>query len=231
MRKLGLIGGTGPESTVIYYRELTSGVQKRLNRNMFPYLTIESLSVFDVLDYCNRNDYTGLIAYLTQGVRNLAAAGAEIAAFTGITPHIVYDEVLKRSPIPIISMVQTSCQYAKKKRNNRIALLGTLPTMNGDFFQRPFREDGIKVIVPKEDERQYIGHVIETELEYGIVKSETKHMLKQISLRLIEEEKVEAIVLGCTELPLAFDEISLPVEKMDVMRIHIDTLIDEIIRN
>jgi len=229
MKKLGLIGGTGPESTVIYYRELTSGVQRRLNRDEFPPLSIESLSVFEVLRFCERRDYDGLAAYLADGIRNLAAAGAELAAFTGITPHIVFDEVAKRSPIPLVSMVETACQYAIQKQYHKIALLGTLPTMQGDFVQKPFRAAGIAVITPNEAERNLIGRKIETELEYGIVKAETRMEFEKIARRLIAEENAEAIVLGCTELPLVFGEMPLPVDKMDVMRIHIDALISEIV--
>jgi len=228
MRKLGLIGGTGPESTIIYYKELTSGVQKRLNRDEFPALTIESLSVFEVLRFCEQNNYDGLTSYLADAIRNLAAAGAEFAAFTGITPHIVFDEVAKCSPIPLVSMVETSCQYAVQKQYHRIALLGTLPTMQGNFFQKPFREAGIAVITPNEAERNLIGRKIETELEYGIVNEETQTEFTKIARRLIVEESAEAVVLGCTELPLIFDGISLSVDKMDVMRIHIDALISKI---
>lgn len=80
MKKLGLIGGTGPESTIEYYKGIEYGVQQRLGRNFFPNLTIESLSVFEVLSFCEKKDYTGLAAYLAEGIRNLAAAGAECAA-------------------------------------------------------------------------------------------------------------------------------------------------------
>lgn len=229
MKKLGLVGGTGPESTIIYYKELTSGVQKRLERSVFPHLSIESLSVFEVLDFCAKNDYAGLATYLLNGIQSLAAAGADFAAFTGITPHIVFDEVAEHSPIPIVSMVGTSCRYAANRQYRKIALLGTLPTMNGSFFQKPFEEAGIEVITPSESEKLYIGNKIETELEYGIVRPETQAQLKQIACRLIAEEKAQAIVLGCTELPLAFDGIELDADKMDVMQIHIDALIEQII--
>lgn len=230
MKKLGLIGGTGPESTLIYYKELTSGVQKRLKSNVFPHLSIESLSVFEVLDFCERKDYAGLAAYLADGIRNLAAAGAELAAFTGITPHIVFDEVSKQAPIPIVSMVDASCEYAVKKGYRKIALLGTIPTMRGDFFPKPFRRADIAVITPNDAEMDLVGRKIETELEYGIVNPETQTEFEKIARRLIEEENAQAVVLGCTELPLIFNGISLPVDKMDVMRIHIDTLISEIVQ-
>lgn len=114
MNKLGLIGGTNPESTIEYYRQIEYGVQKKSGRSFFPNLTIESLSVFDVLGFCKRQDYEGLTEYLLNGIRNLAASGAQYAALTGITPHIVFDRLSGKSPIPLISMVDTARRYALK---------------------------------------------------------------------------------------------------------------------
>ena len=99
MNKLGLIGGTGSESTIEYYKGIEYGVQQKSGHSFFPNLTIESLSVFDVLGFCGKQDYAGLTEYLLKGVRNLAAAGAQYAALTGITPHIVFDELSQASPI------------------------------------------------------------------------------------------------------------------------------------
>ncbi|KAB8294612.1 aspartate/glutamate racemase family protein [Bifidobacterium avesanii] len=229
MRKLGLIGGTGPESTVIYYKKITDGVRRRLGRGRFPHLCIESLDVFEVLDFCKRGDYDGLADYLTRGIADLAAAGAEFAAFTGITPHVVFDEVARRSPIPIVSMLDASCRYAVGRHYGRVALLGTGPTMDGDFFHRPFRAHGIDVVTPDDADKRCIAKAIETELEYGIVRPATQKALEDIAVRLAEQRHADAIVLGCTELPLAFDGVDLPVDVMDVMDIHINALIDRII--
>ncbi len=222
MSKIGLIGGTGPESTVIYYRELTKQVCEACGN--FPNLVIESLSVFDVLGYCERKDYKGLASYLSRGVENLERAGAEYAAFTGITPHIVFDEVQKRSSIPLVSMLETSAAYAEKAGFGRVALLGTIPTMREGFFQRAFAEKGIETVVPAEEEMQYIGEKISSELEFGVVRKDTSDNLADIANRLITEEKAEAIVLGCTELPLVFENVELAVPYIDVMRIHIERL-------
>jgi aspartate racemase len=95
MSKIGLIGGTGPESTVIYYRDIVYGVQTKTGKAFFPNMAIESLSVFDVLGYCERQDYKGLVSYLLAGIQNLEGAGVQCAALTGITPHIVFDELEK----------------------------------------------------------------------------------------------------------------------------------------
>lgn len=231
MNKLGLIGGTGPESTIAYYREIEYGVQQKLGRNFFPNLTIESLSVFDVLNFCEKQDYEGLTEYLLKGIRNLAAAGAQYAALTGITPHIVFDRLSERTPIPLISMVDTARNFAHKQGYKKIGLLGTLPTMNGTFFQKSFAVRGVTVVTPTDEEKNYIGEKIETELELGKIIPETQRRFCQIAERMIREEQVQAVVLGCTELPLIFDKIQLPVPYIDVMRVHINALIDLIISN
>lgn len=227
MRKLGLIGGTGPESTIEYYRQIEYGVQRRTGA--FPPLAIESLSVYDVLRFCDAGDFDGLADYLVVGFESLAAAGAEFGALTGITPHVVFGEVAARSPIPLVSMVGTSCEAAKAAGYGRVAVLGTYPTMSGDFFQGAFCAHGIDVVVPAEDEMRYIGGKIEDELELGKVVPETQRRLVEIALRLVREEGAEAVVLGCTELPLILNEDVLGVPCLDVMRIHIDRLASMIV--
>lgn len=229
MKKLGLIGGTGPESTIEYYRQIEYGVQARAG--IFPNLVIESLSVFDVLRFCEEEDYKGLAAYLIKGFHCLADAGADFASLTGITPHIVYDEVSEQSPIPVVSIVDAACERAKSLGYSKIALLGTYPTMAGSFFQKPFRAQGIEVVTPLDVEMQYIGEKIETELELAQIIPETQQHFCSITDRLVSEENVQAIVLGCTELPLILNDRLTSVSCLDVMKIHIEKLIDMILEN
>ena len=134
MKKLGLIGGIGPESTIEYYRSIEYGVQKKSGQNFFPNITIESLNVFDVLNLCKNQDYDGLTDYLLNGINQLSAAGVQYAALTGITTHIVFDALSKVSPIPLVSMVDTASEFTKAHSYRKVCLLGTLPTMNGTFF-------------------------------------------------------------------------------------------------
>lgn len=229
MKKLGLIGGIGPESTIAYYRDIAYGVQKRLNAPVFPPLVIESLSVFDVLRFCDEQDYDGLTAYLLRGVRHLAAAGAVFAAVTGNTPHVVFAELAEKSPVPLVSIVETACSEALHQHFRKIALLGTEPTMKADFFKRPFREKGIDVVTPDKNEMKFIGAKISEELELGIISPETRSRCVQIVNRMIRDEKIDAVVLGCTELPLLFKGEKLAVPYLDTMKIHVHKLIDMIL--
>ena len=128
-------------------------------------------------------------------------------------------------------MVDTARDYAVERGYKKICLLGTLPTMNGIFFQKSFAERGVEVVTPNEKEKNYIGRKIETELEFGKVLPETQKEFKRIAERIIREENVQAVVLGCTELPLIFAGVDLPVPYIDVMQVHIGALVDLILRD
>ncbi|MGI6211141.1 MAG: aspartate/glutamate racemase family protein [Anaerovoracaceae bacterium] len=228
MKKLGLIGGTGPESTIAYYKAIEYGVQKKMNRSCFPHMAIESLSVFEVLDFCSRRAYDDLAGYLIGGMKHLAAAGCEVGSLTGITPHIVFDKLQEASPIPVISIVEAACEYSKRKGYEKIALLGTYPTMTGTFFREPFTTAGIDVVTPTEEEMRYIGRKIESELELGRVVKETQGHIAGIVNRMRTDEDIDAVVLGCTELPLLFKDIEMDIPEINVMDVHIQKLIDVI---
>lgn len=91
MKKLGLVGGMGPESTIPYYQDIVYGVQKKVGGNAFPQLTIESVNVFEVLELCRQEKYDELVEYLLQAIRNLEKSGVDFAALSANTPHIVFD--------------------------------------------------------------------------------------------------------------------------------------------
>lgn len=226
--KLGLIGGTGPESTIIYYRELTSGYAKQ-RPGHFPPMIVESFSVFRVLDYTDRHDYEGLKNYLLRGINNLAADGATYAALTGITPHVVFPELQKESPIPLISMVETTVDALQKQGEKKVLLLGTYPTMHGTFVSDVLKKAGIEVVKPTGADQRSINQRIEQELEYGNVTSATVDYLKELCEHAQKTAGIDAVVLGCTELPLAFAKIKLSIPKIDVMEIHIQSLLQRLL--
>lgn len=187
MKKLGLIGGTGPESTILYYRQLAYGVKSRLNADIFPNLSIESLSVFEVLKFCEREDFAGLARYLLQGIENLKNCGCECATFTGIMPHIVFDEVSARSPLPLVSIIEAASAFAKVQNLQKVALIATKPTMSGAFFQKPFAREGIEVVLPLKNEMEFIGEKIKSEIEHGRIIEATKARFISIAKRLLND--------------------------------------------
>lgn len=229
MRRLGLVGGTGPESTIAYYRAVIGGVQAARGPETLPPLLIDSLSVFRVLELCSREDDDGLTDYLTESVAGLARAGAEVATLTALTPHIVFDRLAERSPIPLVSAVVATRDAALERGVKRVALLGTEYTMTRDFFAVALREAGIDVVIPSAEEITYIQEKIVRELEHGVVLEETRAGFVAIIERLREQQGAEQVILGCTELPLLLDDETSPLPCLDPVEIHTRALVSAVL--
>lgn len=230
MRKLGLVGGMGPESTIPYYHDIVYGVQKRIGQKAFPPLTIESVDVFHVLQLCGDKDYDAMTDYLMTAINNLIRSGADFVALSANTPHIIFDRLQAQTTVPMISIVGSTCLEAQRVGYKKVGLLGTEFTMREDFFKAPFIKSGIEIVVPSSAEMDYVNEKISSELELGIVKQETLTAFREIIERMKRDDKIEAVVLGCTELPLLLNDEVSPVPCLDTMKIHIAALVDEILK-
>lgn len=229
MKKLGLVGGMGPESTIPYYHDIVYGVQEKVGKSFFPNLTIESINVFDVLQLCSEEKYDELTAYLMKAINNLVNSGADFVALGANTPHIVFDKLQEQSTVPLVSIVEATRDEAIRLNKRKLGLLGTIFTMTGDFFKRPFENSGIAIVTPTVEEMDFINEKISSELEHGIVKEETLRSFQQIIERMKKDNGIEAVILGCTELPLLLNDGVSPVPCLDTMKIHIQTLVDIIV--
>lgn len=229
MKKVGLLGGMGPESTIAYYHDIVFGVQQRTGKPFFPEISIESLNLFEIVDLCREKKYDELVKLFKTTVERLAATGADFAVLTANTSHIVFDRLREVSPLPLISIVEATAREAQKMGLKRVGLLGTCFTMEEDFFKKPFVERGIKVVVPSKKDIDYVSDKIYGELEYGIVKDSTRAEFQRIITYMKQRDKIEAVILGCTELPLILNNENSPVPCLDTMKIHIEEIIKEIV--
>ena len=229
MKKLGLVGGMGPESTMPYYHDIVYGVKERVGNDFFPNLTIESVNVFEVLRLCSEQKYDELTDYLMKAINNLVSSGADFVALSANTPHIVFHKLQERSVVPLVSIVEATRDEAIRLNKHRLGLLGTVFTMTGDFFRMPFENSGIEIVVPTREEMEFVNLKISSELENGIVKEKTLESFQKIIERMQKENGIEAIILGCTELPLLLNDKVSPVPCLDTMKIHVETLISRIV--
>lgn len=229
MKKLGLIGGMGPESTIPYYHGIVYGVNRKLGEKIFPELSVESVNVFKVLELCSEQNYSDLVDYLMNAINNLAKCGADFAALSANTAHIVFAELKEKSPIPLISIVEATAKEADRQGLRRLGLIGTVFTMTGEFFKTPFTKRGIEIITPSDEEMKYINDKISSELELGIVRGDTLQEFQRIILRMKTKDSIQAVILGCTELPLLLNDDVSPVPCLDTMKIHINALVNAIV--
>lgn len=229
MKKVGLLGGMGPESTIAYYHDIVFGVQAKTGKQFFPDLTIESLNLFEIVELCKEKQYDKLVDLFKKAVERLAATGADFAVLTANTSHIVFDQLQAVSPLPLLSIVDATCEEAKRLGIKKIGLLGTCFTMEEDFFKKPFREHGIDIVVPTKPEIDYVSDKIYSELEFGVVKDSTRQRFQQIIKDMKNRDGIEAIILGCTELPLILNDDNSPVPCLDTMKIHVQKIVETIL--
>src|SRR5438552_18555080 len=123
MKTLGIIGGLGPESTIDYYQKIIALYRDRAGDGSYPQFIIHSIDLKKGLDFMAANDLAGMADYLLEEIAKLARAGANFGLISANTPHIVFDELASRSPIPLLSIVETTCESAQARQLTRLALL------------------------------------------------------------------------------------------------------------
>jgi aspartate racemase len=221
MRTLGIIGGIGPESTIEYYRLILASYRALRPDGGYPPLVINSINLTKMLDLIAANRLSEVTEYLLSEVKRLEQAGADFGLLAANTPHIIFDDLERRSPIPLISIVQSTCQAAKALNLKTVGLLGTRFTMQGQFYPEVFSRQGITLVVPDLGDQDYIHTKYMGELVKGVFLPETREGLLAIVDRLRKRTHIQAVILGGTELPLILregDDGGIPF--LDTTRIH-----------
>jgi len=225
----GIVGGIAPESTVEYYRLLIASYRKQTNDGNYPPIIINSINLKKMLDLILANRLALVTDYLVEAVEKLARAGADFGAFASNTPHIVFDEIRGRSSLPLISIVEATCDAASRMGLQRVGLFGTRFTMQGQFYPAVFSKAGIELVAPDETEQDYIHTRYMSELVNGVFLPATREKLLGIVDRLKEREGIDGLILGGTELPLILrtaEHNDLPL--LDTTRIHVERIVVEL---
>ncbi len=229
MRTVGLVGGLGPESTIDYYRRILDG-SERAHPSDSPSIVIDSLDVQRALRLVD-TDLAALAEYLLESLRRLAGAGCDFAAMTANTPHIVFDDLAARSPLPLLSIVEVCADEAQRRGLSRVLLLGTRFTMEAAFYPAVFARRGIAIVKPGADDRAWLHERYVGELLRGEFRDTTRHQLVWLATRLREAEHLDGIILGGTELPLLLaSTVVAELPALDTTALHVAAIIDRLWR-
>lgn len=230
MKKIGIIGGLGPEATVDYYKEII-GYFNSINANgnlNYPEIIIYSVNMGEFLQYFIDKEFDKAVNYMVNRIERLKDSGADFAAISANTPHLLFNQYQAKTKIPLISIVECCREQAFKLGLKRCALLGTKFTMKADFYKNSFHKSGIEVISPNELEIEFINEKLFSEIELGIFKEETKQELLVIVQKMKKQHKIDSVILGCTEFPLMFkDEKYFDIPFLNTTRIHVEGIIKE----
>jgi aspartate racemase len=230
MRTLGILGGLGPESTIDYYRTILARYREITQNRGYPHILIDSLDVDKGIAMLDAGRLEELTDYLCLAIDRLVRAGADFACITANTPHLVFDEVQRRSKIPLVSIVHAAADHARRLGLKKVGLFGTGFTMRANFYPREFQSAGIALVVPSESEREYIHGKYFGELLKNKFLPETRAQILHIVERLRVEEGVEAIVLAGTELPLLLRGSDPGIQFLDTTLIHVEAIVQELLR-
>jgi aspartate racemase len=226
MKTIGIVGGIGPESTVDYYRTIIATYRERRPDGSFPSVIINSIDAKHMMGLIASNDLGGATDLMVSEIERLARAGAAYGLLAANTPHIVFDAVQRRSPIPLVSIVEATCHAVKALGLKRPALMGTRFTMQGRFYPDVFDKEGVTLVVPDDTQQTYIHDKYMGELVQGLFLPETREGLLAIVDQMKQRHSVDGVILGGTELPLVLrDATASGIPLLDTTQIHAKAIV------
>ncbi len=225
MKKIGLIGGTSWHSTIVYYRLINEIVGEKLGNQANPELLIYSLNV----ELMREHNLEKINKKYLEIAQTLQKAGVKAIVVCANTPHLVYDFVQPQINIPILHISDAIGEEAKKHKLTKLGLLGTLPTMKGEFISSRLEDNfGIETIIPDEAYLQLTHDYISKELTQGIFSAEARTFYIE-QMNLLKEKGADGIILGCTELPMLLDQKDFDLPLIATTNLHAQMAADFIL--
>jgi aspartate racemase len=219
MQTLGLIGGFSWVSTVEYYKFINQDFNEKLGGLEFPQCIIYSFNYADIKKYNNTDNWEMTFQLVLKACNDLKQCGVTGIVLCANTMHRIADRLEKDTGLPVIHIATATATEIEKQRLKKVGLLGTKFTMELDFFKSKLIDKGIEVLIPNEDDREFLHHTIYDELGKGIFAEQTKQRYLKIIADLMNEG-AEGIVLGCTELPLMIQQSDINVPIFDTTLLH-----------
>ncbi len=214
MKTIGLIGGMSWESTQTYYRLINQRVRDELGGLHSARLVLYSVDFAEIEALQHQGDWDATAEILSSAGRSVEAAGAEFIVLCTNTMHKVAPQIEQAVSIPLLHIADATANVLKSDRITSIGLLGTKFTMEQTFYLGRLQDQGIRVIVPDEPQRERVHSVIYNELCQGVVKQASKNVYLDI-IASLAERGAQGVVLGCTEIGLLVQNSDTDVRLYD----------------
>ncbi len=232
MKKIGIIGGIGPESTIQYYRMLIQLYREKTGSDHYPEVLIQSIDMTQMLDFIAKNELDELIGFLAERIHVLENAGVDYVALASNTPHLVLERLSEKVNTQLISIVEETCKTISQLGQTKVLLLGTKFTMSKGFYQSKAKEYGIEMFTPKDSDQEFIHEKYMRELVFNQINPHTKERLIEIVNKESNRNGLEGIVLGGTELPLILDETDFSeLTLFNTTRIHVEAMLQKMLKD
>ena len=225
MKTIGIIGGMSWESSLLYYRLVNEGVRQRLGGLHSAELLMFSVDFAPVEQLQHAGDWDGAADILIDAARRLEAAGADFFLIATNTMHQVAESVAAAVSIPLLHIADATADILLQQKLRRVGLLGTAFTMELDFYRQRLEQRGIEVVIPEMHDRQMVHDIIYQELCRGHIDDDSRDVYLAIIERL-REQKIEGVILGCTEIGLLLQPRHTDIRLFDTTEIHAARAVD-----
>jgi aspartate racemase len=224
-KRIGILGGMSPESTVEYYQYITRAYTKRFGDYGYPEIIIYSVSFQPYVDWPEQERWDLVAQGLSKAAQKLEAAGADFIVIATNTMHLVFDQVQASISVPMLSLLDTVGDAILARGMKTMGLLGTKFTMEKTFYQDALARKGIIVLVPTAEEREYVNTVIYSELVAGQIRDESRAGFVDV-INKLAERGADGVILGCTEIPLLVSEEDAGMPLFDTTVIHAEAALN-----
>ncbi len=238
LHKIGLIMGLSPESSLPYYKGINDLIRERLGGHASAPMVMESVDFSEITAYMSQGQLGWSLVGLKMAMiaKRLEDSGAGAIAICSNTIHQIADEVEKSIQVPLIHIADCTAQALRQQPVHRVALLGTKITATRPFLiDRLHAKSGLEIIVPRLRDCEVIDRIIFEELCRGQVKAASVRQMADILVQMRSHQHIDGVILGCTELGLAFDQntqdaVNLlldkhdPIQFFDTTAIHVAAL-------
>ncbi|MEK4534864.1 aspartate/glutamate racemase family protein [Peribacillus sp. FSL K6-1552] len=219
MKTIGLIGGMSWESSLEYYRIINEEVKTKLGGLHSAKCILYSVDFEEIERYQAEGDWESSGKLLGDVAQSLEKAGAEIIVICTNTMHKVIRYIEEKVSIPILHIADSTANQIQKSEISTVGLLGTKYTMEQDFYKKRIEFNGIKVLIPNDEDRKVINKVIYEELCLGKIQQSSRDYYKKVIKSLVDDG-AEGIILGCTEIGLLVKPEDSEVPLFDTTEIH-----------
>lgn len=227
MKTIGIIGGMSYESSIHYYERINDQVNKIAGELTCAKMIIYNVNFQEIRKLMLNNDWESIGIELGNIAQKLENAGTDYIVIATNTMHKLADYIQKQINIPLVHIADCVAQKCKDNNIKKVGLLGTRYTMIEDFLKNRLNKNGLEVSVPNsEEEVLQIDRIIFDELCKGEIKDESKDYYISIINKMIKENHIEGIILGCTEIEMLIKQKDISIPIFDTTQSHIDSIVN-----
>lgn len=216
-KHIGIIA-VSSEGAALCYRKICQEAPAIMGKFAHPEVTMHTHPLSRYMDYIEKDDWDSVATLMISSAKKLASAGADFAICPDNTVHRAFEKASNLSPIPLISITETVAKQCQLKGYKKVGVLGTKYTMQGPIYRDALSKLKIEMIVPDENDQENINSIIFNELVTGkITEPSSKSMIKVI--QKLKDSCCDAVILGCTEIPLVINSKNSPLPVIDSTRL------------